>query len=531
MPDPDFDITSLSEEQQLALQQFTSVTDSELNAAIPLLQKCQWNAQIAITRFFDGDADTVDPAAEAARAPPPPPSQPGRRSETLIDSLSPRSHSSRRQHDQRPDTVPRIVPTPDSQLSRPLPFPISLLLLPFNLTYTLLQRLLGTITYLCPFLSRLLSRFRPSPPPRRRHLNPRDTTARFIRDFETEYNLSPHSNTLPFAESGYAQAFDQAKRDLRFLLVVLLSPEHDDTAQFVRDTLLAPEIVAFLNDSAKHELVLWAGSVQDAEAYQVASGLGVTRFPYACLIVQSPAAETGSGGGAGMTRVATFAGPVTAHDFLAKMREAMAKQRPELEGLRRKRREQMEGRSILREQASAYERSLAQDREKARVKREELAQMEKAGREAREKGERIEEARRRREAWRRWRARDIPAEPGSEVRDAVRISLRLLSGERVVRKFRPEAGVEEVYAFVECYDLVQERPEDFSEKEPTGPEEGYEHDFGFRLVSPMPRAVYDVKAGGRIGDRIGRSGNLVVEKVVGEDEDDDEDEEEAGEER
>ncbi|KAK0320506.1 hypothetical protein LTR82_008621 [Friedmanniomyces endolithicus] len=262
MPDPDFDITSLSEEQQLALQQFTSVTDSELNAAIPLLQKCQWNAQIAITRFFDGDADTVDPAAEAARAPPPPPLQPGRRSETLIDSLSPRSHSSRRQHDQRPDTVPRIVPTPDSQLSRPLPFPISLLLLPFNLTYTLLQRLLGTITYLCPFLPRLLSRFRPSPPPRRRHLNPRDTTARFIRDFETEYNLSPHSNTLPFAESGYAQAFDQAKRDLRFLLVVLLSPEHDDTAQFVRDTLLAPEIVAFLNDSAKHELVLWAGSAQ-----------------------------------------------------------------------------------------------------------------------------------------------------------------------------------------------------------------------------------------------------------------------------
>jgi len=56
MPDPDFDITSLSEEQQLALQQFTSVTDSELNAAVPLLQKCQWNAQIAITRFFDGDA-------------------------------------------------------------------------------------------------------------------------------------------------------------------------------------------------------------------------------------------------------------------------------------------------------------------------------------------------------------------------------------------------------------------------------------------------------------------------------------------
>ncbi|KAK0335631.1 UBX domain-containing protein 10 [Friedmanniomyces endolithicus] len=517
MSDSDFDITSLSEEQQVALQQFTSVTDSELNAAVPLLQKCQWNAQIAITRFFDGDGDTVDPAAEAARALPPPPPQAGRRPETLTDSISPRSHSSRRRSQaERPDTVPRIVPIPESQLIRPLPFPFSLLLLPFNLTYTLLQRLLGTITYLFPFLPRLITRFRPSPPPRRRPLNPRDTTARFIRDFEIEYALPPHSNTLPFAESGYAQAFDFAKRELKFLLVVLLSPEHDDTAQFVRETLLAPEIVAFLNDAAETELVLWAGSVQDAEAYQVAAGLGVTQFP--------PAAEAGSGGGAGMTRVTTFAGPVTAHDFLAKMREAMAKQRPELEGLRTKKREQMEGRSILREQASAYERSLAQDREKARVKREELAQMEKAGREERERGERIEEVRRKREAWRRWRARGIPDEPGSEVRDAVRISLRLLDGERVVRRFRAEAGVEEVYAFVECYDLVQQSPEDFSEKEPPGPEEGYEHEFGFRLVSPMPREVYEVKGGGRIGDRIGRSGNLVVEKVVGEDDDDEEEE-------
>ncbi|KAK0285164.1 UBX domain-containing protein 10 [Friedmanniomyces endolithicus] len=527
MPDPNFDITSLSEEQQLALQQFTSVTDSELNAAVPLLQKCQWNAQIAITRFFDGDADTVDPAAEAARAPPPPPPQAGRRPETLIDSLSPRSHSSRRSHDQRPDTVPRIVPTPESQLIRPLPFPFSLLLLPFNLTYTLLHRLLGTITYLFPFLPRLLTRFRLSPPPRRRHLNPRDTTARFIRDFETEYALPPHSNTLPFAESGYAQAFDLAKRDLKFLLVVLLSPEHDDTAQFVRDTLLAPGIVAYLNDSARNELVLWAGSVQDAEAYQVASGLGVTSFPYACLVVHSPAAEAGSGGGAGMTRVAKFAGPITAHDFLAKMREAMAKQRPELEGLRRKKREQMEGRSILREQASAYERSLAQDREKARVKREAEAEKEKAGREERERGERIEEVRRKREAWRRWRARGIPTEPGSEVKDAMRISLRLLSGERVVRKFRPEAEVEEVYAFVECYDLIQGSAasgDAMEEKEPPEPEAGYEHEFGFRLVSPMPREVYDVKDGGRTGDRIGRSGNLVVEKVVGDDDDDEEEE-------
>lgn len=42
------DISQLSEEQQLALQQFTSVTDQDLDTALPLLQRCQWNAQVRL---------------------------------------------------------------------------------------------------------------------------------------------------------------------------------------------------------------------------------------------------------------------------------------------------------------------------------------------------------------------------------------------------------------------------------------------------------------------------------------------------
>lgn len=43
---PAVNIANLSEDQQLALQQFTSVTDQELDAALPLLERCQWNAQV-----------------------------------------------------------------------------------------------------------------------------------------------------------------------------------------------------------------------------------------------------------------------------------------------------------------------------------------------------------------------------------------------------------------------------------------------------------------------------------------------------
>src|ERR1700761_3123380 len=58
------DISQLTSAQQEALQTYTSVTDQDPIAAIPLLQRSEWNVQIAIARFFDGEP-TSDPVAEA----------------------------------------------------------------------------------------------------------------------------------------------------------------------------------------------------------------------------------------------------------------------------------------------------------------------------------------------------------------------------------------------------------------------------------------------------------------------------------
>lgn len=43
---PQVDISELSESQQLALQTYTSVTDQDVQAAIPLLQRSQWNVEV-----------------------------------------------------------------------------------------------------------------------------------------------------------------------------------------------------------------------------------------------------------------------------------------------------------------------------------------------------------------------------------------------------------------------------------------------------------------------------------------------------
>lgn len=519
MTSASIDLSALTEEQQLALQQFTSVTDQDLEAAVPLLQRCQWNAQIAITRFFDGDAETIDPVAEAARAPPP--QQNARRAETLMDGMPARSSTSSRSRAAGLEPAPRVVPTPENQITQPLPFPFSVILLPFHLTYAIFQRVFGAVGYLFPFLPRLLARFwsgrasRPSRDSSRRPLGPSDTAARFIREFEEEYGVT--HGTLPFHEGGYAQAFDIAKRDLKYLLVVLLSPEHDDNALFVRETLLSPEFTSFVK-TATNNILLWAGTVQDAEAYQVSNALNVSRFPYATLIVHTPSVSSTA-----MSKIANSAGPVAAQDLISKFQTAIQAHSAELESVRRQRQEQQATRNLRQEQESAYERSLAQDREKARRRKKEEAAKEKADREEREKAERKADEARKQTQWRRWRAQSIPVEPSADVKDAVRMSLRMPSGERVIRKFRADADLEELYAFVECYDYL----EDESEKQVQEPE-AFEHVYKFQLVSPMPREVYDLDKGGSIRDRIGRSGNLIVEKILGEEDEDEDDAEDEG---
>ncbi|THZ75764.1 UBX-domain-containing protein [Aureobasidium pullulans] len=507
MSAPSTDISQLSEEQQLALQQFTSVTDQDLDTALVLLQRCQWNAQIAITRFFDGDADVVDV----------PPPQDIRRSENLAASLDAAAFTRTRPTTNGLQQAPRVVPTPEGQLTQPAPFVLQLLFFPFNLTYSIFSRIFGAVGYLFPILPRLLHRLFPLQPARprntdRRPLNPRDTASRFIREFEEEYNVE--SNTIPFFENGYAQAFDLAKRELKYLLVILLSPEHDDTDPFVRDTLLSPEAKDFIQNHAS-DMIVWAGSLQDSEAYQVATALNVTKFPFTGLVVHTPSVSSTS-----MSLIARIAGPVPPSEFLAKMQDAMQKRDQELEGARRQRSEQQASRSLREEQNSAYERSLAQDRERARQRKEAEAAREKAEREERDKAEAKARKAQNILQWKKWRTQSLPEEPASTASDVVRISIRMPSGGRVIRKFGADAELEELYAFVECYDIIQS-DEPATEEDASEPS-GYSHEYEFQLVSPMPREVYGLDQGGTLKARVGRSANLIVEKLIDEEDEDEE---------
>lgn len=511
MATPAVDIATLTDQQRSSLEQYTAVTAQEVEAAILILQRSEWNTQIAIARFFDGEPAT-DPVAEALAQRP----EDIRRQETLMNGFSSSSSSSRRSLNLEP--APRIVPQSDGQIAYRANPILGILFMPVSLVYSILSRVFRLFGYLFPFLPRLINRIGGTPqgssPQRnaggRIGLKPKDAALRFIRDFEEEYG----AHELPFFENGYAQALDAAKRDLKFLLVILLSPEHDDTTSFVRETLLDPSVVNFVKNP-ENNVLLWAGTVQDAEAYQVSAALSCAKFPFSAIICHTPSVSSTA-----MSIITRLVGPMQASTYLSKIQRAMEQYSAGLARTRNARVEQNAVRNLREEQNSAYERSLAQDRERSRKKKEEeqkRQEEEAATKKAEEEKQNYEHNL---DQWRRWRAQRIDPEPSADVKDVVRISLRLLDGERVIRKFGADATIEELYAFVECYDIVQAGG--LSEK--TEKPGNFVPEYKFRLVSPMPREAFELAAGGTIKERIGRSGNLIVERTVLDDSEDEEQE-------
>ncbi|PYH45630.1 clathrin-mediated endocytosis regulator UBX3 [Aspergillus saccharolyticus JOP 1030-1] len=510
------DISQLSDSERTSLETYIAVTGQEPLEAIPLLRRSEWNVQIAISKFFDGEGpDPVEEARAALNTPPP---RPTRQTQNLLSDdlhaqFSPATRSA--------EPAPRIVTQSEEQPVYRPPFILALLFTPLNLLYRLLYSSFRLFGSLFPFLPRF---FNTTASPAlhgarrntngRRPLGPKDTAARFIREFEEEYG----TNSIRFLENGYNMALEKAHRDLKILLVVLIAPEHDDTHGWVRDTLLSREVTDLVQDP-QNEILVWGGNIQDAEAYQVANSLRCTKFPFAAAVVHTPNVSSTA-----MSVVARIPGTTSPSDFVEKLRTAITQNKEPLERIRATRAEQQASRSLREQQDSAYERSLAIDRERARQRREAEAAQQRAEQEAAERQAAEEKRIQDIQQWRQWRAQSIAAEPGADAKDAVRISVRLPSGERVIRKFAPDASIDELYAFVECYDLLKEPHEGTVA---VAKPEGFDHQYGFRLVSPMPRVVYEVGAGGSIRDQIGRGGNLLVEPIDDESDQEDGDEEDS----
>lgn len=389
---------------------------------------------------------------------------------------------------------------------------MAVLFAPFQAGYRLFTKLFGSILYVLsllpmPIRPRAVTAMRKGwkNTNGRKMLMPRDSAARFRREFEEEYG----ENNLPWFDGGHAQALDTAKRDVKFLLIVLMSPEHDDTESFTRETLLAAAVVDFINDPANN-MILWGGNVLDSEAYQVATEYMCTKYPFSCLVCLTP-----KEGSTRMGIVKRLAGPLTADAYLAGLRSAMATYATDLEGVRAERASHEVARTLRTEQDSAYDRSLARDRERRRQRQETEALEAAAAARAREAAEAAERLGENRAQWRRWRAATIAAEPRLEDQ-ALRVALNMpvsRGAGRIIRRFAPTTTFEELYAFIECYDLVQAETLDEKATAPSG----YNHRYSFRIASIMPRETFKPSETITLAEKLGKGGNLIVEDIAPED--------------
>ncbi|KAJ1032981.1 hypothetical protein NDA16_000260 [Ustilago loliicola] len=341
----------------------------------------------------------------------------------------------------------------------------------------------------------------------------------------------------PFFIGSYADALRTAKEQIKILAIVLVSREHGDVDRFKQNTLTDSDLVELLS---RDDFIVWGGDVLEREAYQVATTLQASTYPFVAFIALQPPrpasrslSSSSSPRAAVLSRLegspasATSAGVIASHisDVL------LPRTRNYLERLRaEKRRREME-RQLRVEQDRAYQEASRRDAERITRKREEERLKALEAQWEREEQEQKEQQLRKQQAWQKWALKDlVPAEPaGSE--NAVRFSFRLPSGKTLTRRFSSTDTVEAVFAFVESAAVVEEESSDRSEGNKP---EGYEHTYRFSLVTGYPRKRIEFGQAGSARledvDGLSQGANLIVEgQVMGDqpaatDEEDEEDE-------
>lgn len=83
----------------------------------------------------------------------------------------------------------------------------------------------------------------------------------FIELFETKYG----QEHVEFFKGGYSQALEKARKDLRFMLVILQSDDHDNTDEFNKNTLTSTRFIEFIKQK---NILVWGGNVRESEAHK-----------------------------------------------------------------------------------------------------------------------------------------------------------------------------------------------------------------------------------------------------------------------
>ncbi|KAJ7357568.1 FAS-associated factor 2 [Desmophyllum pertusum] len=317
---------------------------------------------------------------------------------------------------------------------------LSIPFLPFRFASSIVSDLLG-------FIVRLVW-----PTAFQARTTPLEDVLQFKAEFESDYG-AVHPT---FYQGSYSQALNDAKRELRFLLVYLHSPEHQDTQEFCRSTMTNEGFREYVNGN----MLFWAANVNSTEGYKVSHALREATYPFLAVICLRDNR---------MTVVGRMEGLMNVDGYVALLARLIEDNEPALVVARADRHERTQTQQLRDEQDEAYYESVRADQEKERKKREEE-----------DKKRLEEESKRQKEEAKRNRAQSIaqdrldrklriPEEPESSDPDSVRVLIKMPNGKRLERRFLKSHSLQALYDFVFC---DEESPVEFV------------------LVSNFPRKVY-----------------------------------------
>ncbi|KAM9312930.1 FAS-associated factor 2 [Gastrophryne carolinensis] len=304
-----------------------------------------------------------------------------------------------------------------------------LIMLPFRITY---YTLLDIFRFALRFIR---------PDPRSRVTDPVGDIVSFIQMFEEKYG-----RTHPvFYQGTYSQALNDAKQELRFLLVYLHGEDHQDSDEFCRNTLCTSEVSQFINS----RMLFWACSTNKPEGFRVSQALRENTYPFLAMIMLKDRR---------MTVVGRLEGLIQPQDLMNQLTFIMDANQTYLVSERLEREERNQTQVLRQQQDEAYLASLRADQEKERKKREKQEQKRREEEEAQLRQQAEERKKRNLQEEKDRRSECLPIEPQADHPDSVKIIFRMPNDTRVERRFLFTQSLSVLHDFLFS---LKETPEHF----------------------------------------------------------------------
>jgi len=261
----------------------------------------------------------------------------------------------------------------------------------------------------------------------------------YIEEFEATYG----SRHPVFYRGPYSASLAEAKKDLKFLLVYLHSPSHEDTEEFCGTILANQEVLSYIS---RNNLLFWSASVSSPEGHRASLALREHTYPFLALVVLKDNR---------MVIVRRWEG-LKAIDgverFLSQLQQSIEENESSLTAARLEREERSMNQMIRQQQDEDYQASLELDRKKEQQRLEEKRKKDQEERKKKEEQEAEKDKRLRLIALKEVSGNKLEAEPDADEEDVIRILIKLPDGTRLERRFHRQTSIKLLYLFVASHE-------------------------------------------------------------------------------